>query len=378
MMFDLAAIVGARQDPTEVASCLTELRNSSPRPGRPDSLRVLAALAEGMARRGKSLNEFLTKLPDERRDLRDWVGEQFRSAAAIAADGRAAGPARLSAIKLLGSASWDSAGPALTSLLGGDAAQELRLAAVRSLAAQPSAEAAPALLKPWRGYSPVLRREVAEVLARQPDRALRLIAAVEAGDVKPVDLDPAVMRRLTSHAKPEVRDRARKVLEASLPADRKQVLEQYQSALKSEGDPRRGREVFGKNCATCHAIAGVGINVGADISDTRTKTPGQLLNDILNPNAAVDGNYIEYVVTLKNGKQLSGVVAGETAAGLTLRRAQNQTDTVLRSDIEEVQSTGRSLMPEGLEKTISIAEMADLLAFLKNWRYLDGSVPLGK
>ena len=76
----------------------------------------------------------------------------------------------------------------------------------------------------------------------------------------------------------------------SLPADRKEVLEKYQAAVKTEGDAHRGREVFSKNCATCHAVAGVGINVGADISDTRGKTPGQLLNDILNPNAAIDAN----------------------------------------------------------------------------------------
>jgi hypothetical protein len=35
-------------------------------------------------------------------------------------------------------------------------------------------------------------------------------------------------------------------------------------------------------------------------------------------------------------------------------------------------------MPEGLEKTITVDQMADLLVFLKNWRYLDGTVPLGK
>jgi putative membrane-bound dehydrogenase-like protein len=378
MISDLAAIVGARQQPAEVAACLTVLRNPPPRPGRPEPLGVLAALADGMARRGKSLNDFLTQLPDERHDLRDWVAEQFRTAATMATNQDTPGLARLAAIRLLGSASWDAAGPALTALLTGEAAQDLRLAAVRALAAQPAAEAAPALLKPWRSYRPVLRREVAEVMARQPDRSLLLVAAVEAGEVKPADLDPTVTRRLTNHAKSEIRDRARKALEASLPADRKDVLEKYQAALKTEGDARRGREVFTKNCATCHAVAGVGVNVGADISDTRTKAPGQLLNDILNPNAAVDGNYIEYVVTLKNGKQVSGVIAGETAAGLTLKRAQNQTDTVLRADIDEVQSTGRSLMPEGLEKTITIAEMADLIAFLKNWRYLDGAIPLGR
>jgi hypothetical protein len=32
-------------------------------------------------------------------------------------------------------------------------------------------------------------------------------------------------------------------------------------------------------------------------------------------------------------------------------------------------------MPEELEKNITIDDMADLLSFLKNWRYLDGAVP---
>ena len=120
----------------------------------------------------------------------------------------------------------------------------------------------------------------------------------------------------------------------------------------------------------------IGIQVGPDISDTRTKTPEALLSDILNPNQAIDNNYVNYLVTTKSGKILSGIIAVETASSITLQRAENQTDVVLRQDIEEMQSSGISLMPEGLEKNVSVPEMADLIAFLKNWRYLDGSVPL--
>src|SRR5207237_1017905 len=147
--------------------------------------------------------------------------------------------------------------------------------------------------------------------------------------------------------------------------------------LKQVGDAGRGRAVFQKNCATCHHIAGVGVQVGPDISDTRTKTFEALLGDILNPNQAIDNNYVNYLVTTKSGKVLTGIIATETASSLTLKRAENQTETVLRADVEEIQSSGVSLMPEGLEKTITVAEMADLLDFLKNWRYLDGAVPLG-
>ena len=84
--------------------------------------------------------------------------------------------------------------------------------------------------------------------------------------------------------------------------------------------------------------------------------------------------FINLLVILKSGKVLTGLIAAETASSITLRRPDGQADTVLRQDIEEVRSTGTSLMPEGLEKSITVEEMADLLGFLKNWRYLDGAV----
>src|SRR5439155_9553668 len=79
MMFDLAAVVGARQDPAEVAACLDALMKPSARPGRPEPLRVLAALADGTARRGKSLADVLAKLPADRRDVVDWVDRHFHA-----------------------------------------------------------------------------------------------------------------------------------------------------------------------------------------------------------------------------------------------------------------------------------------------------------
>jgi putative heme-binding domain-containing protein len=66
---------------------------------------------------------------------------------------------------------------------------------------------------------------------------------------------------------------------------------------------------------------------------------------------------------------VSGVIASESAAGLTLKRENGQTETILRADIEEVRSTGLSLMPEGLEKSLTPQDVADLIRFLKEWRY---------
>lgn len=60
---------------------------------------------------------------------------------------------------------------------------------------------------------------------------------------------------------------------------------------------------------------------------------------------------------------------------MTLQQEENKTVTLAKDQVEEIQASGLSLMPVGLEKNISHQQMADLIAFLKNWRYLDGLTP---
>src|SRR5262249_35614626 len=263
---------------------------------------------------------------------------------------------RLAAIRLLAHASWVLAEPKLTPLMN-DPLQDIRLTAVRSLAAHNRPEVSKLLMKGWRSTTPAVRREVLEAMLRQPARISVLLDEVEAKRVKPGDIDSLRTRQLLGHASPEIRDRAKKLLHDNLPGDRKLVLAKYQEALKLKGDAKRGRDIFKNNCATCHKIAGIGVDVGPDISDTRTKTLAGLLVDILDPNQAIDNNAISSLATTKSGKSLTGLIAAENASSITLRRAEGQTDVILRQDIERIVSTGESLMPEGFEKTISIPEM---------------------
>jgi putative membrane-bound dehydrogenase-like protein len=376
LLHDLAGVVGARQDATEIADVLRALCNLNPS-ALPTQLNVLGGLADGTGRRGKQLAVVLAALPDRDGSLVPWAGDIFGKAAAIASDQRRPQPERVSATRLLAHAPWEVAGPVLKKLLSDEPDQAVRLVAVGALAGQPGTASADALLSPWRSLSPAIRREAIAALVRQPDRALALLKAIEAGTVAPTDLDPQRMKQLLEKSRPDVMALAAKVVRSHMPEDRKLVLEKYKSAVANEGDAARGKVVFQKNCATCHHVAGVGVTVGPDISDTREKTRAQLLNDILNPNDAIDANYIEYTVSLKNGRTISGIIVTDTGGSLTLKRAENVSETVLRQDVDEVQSTGRSLMPEGQEKNITVAEMTDLISFLKNWRYLDGSVPLG-
>jgi putative heme-binding domain-containing protein len=140
-------------------------------------------------------------------------------------------------------------------------------------------------------------------------------------------------------------------------------------------DPLAGKALFGKHCAMCHRVAGVGVDVAPDISDSRVKTPEQFLVDILNPNQAIDNNYVSYTVVTLDGSVHTGIISNETASSITLRQPENKSIELLRADVESLRTGGLSLMPEGFEKELSKQQMADLVSFLKNWRYLDRPIP---
>src|SRR5262249_35082305 len=121
---------------------------------------------------------------------------------------------------------------------------------------------------------------------------------------------------------------------------------------------------FERECATCHRFANKGQEVGPNLETIRHHAPRQVLANILDPSREVSPNYVEYVVVTRDGKTATGIVSRETTTSLTLRRAKNVQETILRGDIEEIGGSGNSLMPEGLEKKIPPQDMADLLAFL--------------
>jgi len=132
--------------------------------------------------------------------------------------------------------------------------------------------------------------------------------------------------------------------------------------------------VFAKQCATCHRIDNLGTDIAPDISDSREKTPEQLLTDILQPNRAIDANYFSYTVITTNGQVHTGVLSVETSTSVTMKQAEGKTITLRRAEIEELYSNGVSFMPDGLEKLIPPQDMADLISFIKNWRYLDAAI----
>ena len=107
------------------------------------------------------------------------------------------------------------------------------------------------------------------------------------------------------------------------------------------------------------------LEVGPNLASLTNRSPESLLTAILDPSSSVEARYLNYTAVTTNGKILTGILATETASSLTFIAAQNKSETILRSDIEELRSTGKSLMPEGLEKEATTQDLADIIAFVR-------------
>ncbi len=291
----------------------------------------------------------------------------FAAARATAADEKAPAEDRLAAVRLLGRdpARLAEDRKALARLLVPQAPEAVQAAAATALGRLRDAGVPELLLRGWKGYGPALRSRVLDLLFQRRDGAGALLDALQRQLVLPFELDAARRQRLLQHPTAAVRERAAKLLAGAVNPDRQKVLTAYRSALTLAGDRKKGLQVFTKTCASCHKLGAVGHAVGPDLAAVGDKSPEGLLIAVLDPNRAVEARYLSYTATLKNGLSYSGVLAGETGTSITLLEPEGKTRVILRADLDEFSSSGKSVMPEGLEKDLKPQDLADLIAFIR-------------
>lgn len=245
---------------------------------------------------------------------------------------------------------------------------EVQLAVVRTLSATNDPQVVDLLLANLPQLSPDVRVAIVDVLCAHQNRLPKLLDALEQQILQPGDL-PALRRvQLLEHADPAVRTRASRLLKPTTSAERSAVLARYQAALKGPRDPVAGKALFEQHCAKCHQLGQQGFAVGPDLDAVLNRPEESWLLDILDPSGTINPKFRTYTVVTKAGRVTSGVLAGESATSITLRREKNETETILRTDIDEWKASAKSLMPEGLEKDLSPQQIANLLAYLQSVR----------
>ncbi len=212
------------------------------------------------------------------------------------------------------------------------------------------------------------RRQIVDRLMQHAAGALLLLKFIDDGQL-PESLAAAAIAQAAAH--PDANVRA--LFERRIPAaDRPQRLgEAIQAAdiLALAGDAARGTQIFARStaaqCNACHAVAGQGGTIGPDLSAIGKKYErAALLETILEPSRAIAPEYRVYTLETTAGLIHAGFLVRQNDRRVVLKDAEGQLIRVPANEVERLEATDRSMMPELVLRDVTAQDAADLLAYL--------------
>jgi len=364
----LASTIGARGDRDELSDLITTLAEA-----KPGSDWWVAAAASGLGdglprHRGDlgrvTLVSLLSQPPGWLADSVEKLRLVFERARFVAVDSSRTVVHRLPSIELLGYQPIDQVGDDLKQLLANDQPLEIQTACMQALSNQSVESTAPILLEQWPALSPTVRSVALEWLLRRVESTRMALEAMTVGKMATSSLSIDQRVRLLKHTDTSIRDMASHLFGGAVSANRSHVAKEYEKALAMSGSSAEGVKVFARTCANCHRFTGTGHNVGPDLTDLKNRSKVAILYEILDPNAKVEPSYTAYSVLTLDGTVFNGLVESETEEAIVLKMAEGKRQTIGRAEIDQFKVSDVSLMPEGIERDISLQNMADLLEYL--------------
>ncbi|HEX8038633.1 MAG TPA: PVC-type heme-binding CxxCH protein [Chryseosolibacter sp.] len=241
-------------------------------------------------------------------------------------------------------------------------------AAIRQLADYAEPAIGYRLVEKWPELGPQIRRYAGDLLLYHEIHHDALLTGLEKGIINIGEMNFDLERRRTLlwwTNNENTKRRAEALFSDAGVVNRKEAIDKMKPALTLAGSPQNGEKIFTTICGNCHMYGSIGHSVGPVLTEISRKSKELLLSDILDPNAAVNTQYINHRVETKSGEIHMGVVDSETDQYITIKKMGGEKVTINKSDVKKFSSLGTSLMMEGLEGSMSQQEMADLLAFLQ-------------
>ncbi len=368
-------------------------------PGPPNQLVALASQSTDSARRLDLLTGMADALQGRRRasapgsweaamerfsdDQNEEVRRLARELAVVFGDGRALEsvfqvaasseqdtPARRDALRVLVEARADRLLPLLQDLLND---RSLAADAVRGLATIDDPTIPELLLNRYPRLSAQAKDEVIIALSSRPTSAPALLEAVDQGAIGREQVKAFQVRQLLGSMDETVRRQAAELWPElrAIPAEKQSQIErlkiQLDSAKLDQADLSQGRLLFDKTCASCHVLFGVGEPIGPDLTGAQRSELSYLLENIIDPSAAVAEEYRVSTVALADGRVLDGLVLDSGGPTLAIQTPTERIN-VQREEVEEIRESELSLMPEGQLDVLTPEQVRDLIAYLMSPR----------
>jgi putative heme-binding domain-containing protein len=323
----------------------------------------------------RALNDYMAKQSggDLTLALRSGNAEAFKKALALLADAKASNAARIGIAKTLAELGKPEAvAPMVAILKGGGNSPGLKRGILQAAAKFDDKRIPEALLLGWESQiagDKALREDALRVMAGRKEWAQILMNFVNEWKVPVKHFSIDIVRQLSLHHDAAIDaaiDTHWKGLLATGPTEAKtKEAERIKAVLKTGlGDAVKGKLQFTARCALCHKLFGEGGAIGPELTGYDRSNADFWLDNLFTPSLEIREGFGAYIVKLKNGQILTGLMDAQDASGLVIKDMANNKTAVKQADIESLEASPVSLMPESLTTGMSEADLKDFFGYL--------------
>ena len=246
---------------------------------------------------------------------------------------------------------------------------EMKLLAARGLAKFEDSEVGKMLVARLLAFEGGERNEVVGILCGRDQWTEGLLEQIEKKRIPKSVITPYHATQIDALKIPSLAKKLEKVwgVTRSSPDALIKRKEELRSELNgshlANANLQKGRILYERQCSACHVLYGQGGKLGPDLTGSGRSNLDYLLENVVDPSGAVSADYRMTVLTLKDGRALSGMISGQDRNSLTLRMPGSET-VVSKSSIKSRQALPNSIMPAGLFDNLSLEERRDLIGYL--------------
>ncbi|MDB6026175.1 MAG: rane-bound dehydrogenase domain protein [Verrucomicrobiales bacterium] len=218
-----------------------------------------------------------------------------------------------------------------------------------------------------------LRKVVVHSLAQTQDGAAFLLKLAKEGTLAE-SLKFTASSELNSVRWLKIKAEAEQIL-PPLQGNNTQPFPSVATLAKMKGNAANGEKVFGREtvmCSRCHEVRSKGGQIGPALSEIGSKLGREaLIESVLDPSAGISFGFEAFNITLKNGDDAYGLIASETADELAVKDLNGLVTRYKKSDIAKRDQMKTSIMPTGLQQTMSPQDFVDLIEYLSSLKKIE-------
>ncbi len=224
-----------------------------------------------------------------------------------------------------------------------------------------------ALLARYAGMPQRERESSQNILSSRANWSLEFIQAIDEGKIKREDVRPATVLAMQGHKQKTINELVKKhwgQLRQSTEAKQQRMTAVAALIAENKGNAKAGKLVFAIACAACHRLRGQGGNIGPNLDAYQLNNPGFLIPAVVDPSLGIREEYAGFNVVTKDNQRLTGFIAQSAPKFIVLRDLTQNSITLPRNEIKDLQAMPISLMPEGILDALTPQQVRDLFAFL--------------